>query len=434
VNWPDVWILYRREMRSALRERAIVVNSILMPIFLYPLMLWILFNGISFVEGLAEGFTSRVAVAGATAEHAEILGELRGLTSVSVQEGLPITPEEAVARVRDGELDAFVEFLPPEVGTAGGSGNLRVSIHYDRSVERSRRALERVDGVVARYRAAWLERQTAALGLTPADLEVYHIERASVSTERQMGALLLSELIPLFLVVMIAFGCFYPAIDATAGERERSTWETLMTVSASRLSIVTSKYLYVATLGISAGILNVLAMFFSIGAVLQPFLGQELGTSVRFGFPLMAVPVMIAGAVALGLFFAAVMMILASFARSFKEGQGMITPVFWLVFLPLLLGGSPDRTLTPIGALLPVANVAQMIKDALRGIYLWPLIAQTLLVEVVLVALCLLLARFVLRFEDFLLGAHGGSFWRFLKERVSQRRARLAPLTTTGDA
>ena len=37
MNWNDVWILYRRELRSALRERAIVVNSILMPLFLYPM-------------------------------------------------------------------------------------------------------------------------------------------------------------------------------------------------------------------------------------------------------------------------------------------------------------------------------------------------------------------------------------------------------------
>jgi ABC-type Na+ efflux pump permease subunit len=101
----------------------------------------------------------------------------------------------------------------------------------------------------------------------------------------------------------------------------------------------------------------------------------------------------------------------------------MITPVFWLVFIPLALGRSPDNTLTPVLALIPVANVAQMIKDAIRGIYIWPLILETLLVEVVLVVVCLWIARFVLRFEDFLLGSHGGSFWRFLRERAWKRRS-----------
>jgi ABC-type Na+ efflux pump permease subunit len=221
---------------------------------------------------------------------------------------------------------------------------------------------------------------------------------------------------------MVAFGCLFPAIDATAGERERSTWETLMTVSASRASVVTAKYLYVATLGTAAGILNVLAMFFSMGAVLRPLLSREGATAMQFSFPPLAIPIMMAGAVALGLFFAAAMMILAAFARSFKEGQAMITPIFWLVFLPVLLGSSPDRTLSPALALLPVGNVAQMIKDAIRGIYLWPLILETLLVEVALVAICLMAARYVLRFEDFLLGSFDGSFWRFLKEHAGRRK------------
>jgi sodium transport system permease protein len=221
---------------------------------------------------------------------------------------------------------------------------------------------------------------------------------------------------------MVAFGCFYPAIDSTAGERERSTWETLMTVAPSRLSVVTAKYLYVATLGVSAGILNVLAMFASIGAVLPPLIRGGSGPAIDFSFPPFAVPVMMIGAVALGLLFAAAMMVLASFARTFKEGQGMIMPVFWLALLPILLGGAQDRTLTPLIALVPVANVAQMIKDAIRGVYLWPLILETVLVEGLLVLLCLVVARFVLRFEEFLLGSHGGSLWRFLKAHYGKER------------
>ena len=422
MNWQDVWILYRRELRSALRERAIVVNSILMPIFLYPVMLWLMFSGITFVEGLAEGFVSRTAVQGLPAGHGELLDTLRALDVFELSEE-PLGREEALARVREGELDAWVEILPPDSEGDALAGNFRTVIHYDRSEERSRRAQERVEGVVERYRTRWLAREARGLGLSREDLEVFRVDRHTVSSGREMGALLLSEMIPLFLVIMVAFGCFFPAIDATAGERERSTWETLMTVSASRLSVVTAKYLYVATLGITAGILNVLAMFLSIGAVLQPLLQDGRAQSLQFTFPPLAVPVMMGGAVALGLFFAAAMMILAAFARTFKEGQGMITPVFWLVFLPILLGSSRDRTLTPLVALVPVANVAQMIKDAIREVYLWPLIAETLLVEVALVALCLVAARFVLRFEDFLLGSYDGSFWRFLKERLLARPA-----------
>src|SRR2546429_9467435 len=61
-NWRQVSILYQREMRAALRERTIVVNSILIPIFLYPLLLWVAFTLMTYVLGQSEGVRSRVVI------------------------------------------------------------------------------------------------------------------------------------------------------------------------------------------------------------------------------------------------------------------------------------------------------------------------------------------------------------------------------------
>jgi ABC-type Na+ efflux pump permease subunit len=132
---------------------------------------------------------------------------------------------------------------------------------------------------------------------------------------------------------------------------------------------------------------------------------------------------MIVAAIALALFFAAAMMILAAFARTFKDGQAMVTPVYWLAILPIVLGQQTDQTLTPTIAAIPVANAARMIRDAINGVFIWPLIAETLAVLLVMVAACLLLARAVLQFEDLLMGSFDGSFWRFAKERLMGKRA-----------
>ncbi len=422
-------MLYGRELRSALRERAIVVNSILLPIFMYPLILWLMFSAIVLVEGLSEGFVSRVALINLPPQHGELRDTLAAMESVELQVE-PASPEAARARVRDGELDALVEFLPPspESGAALLPDNFRIRLSYDRSEERSRRARSRVETVVGRYRDRWLEREALSLNVSREQLEQFRVERRNVSSETQMGAFLLSQMIPLFLVIMVALGCFYPAIDSTAGERERSTWETLMSVSASRLSVVTAKYLYVATLGLTAGILNVIAVMVSIGAVLRPILGRR-SEAFQFSIPLSAVPVMMIGAVALALFFAAAMMILASFARKFKEGQAMITPVYWLALIPMFLTGAPDMHLTPTLGLVPIANVALMIKDAINEELNWLLVGETLLVELLLVGLCLWIARSVLQFEDFLLGSYDGSFWKFTRDRMFAGKA--APTATT---
>ncbi|UCC71582.1 MAG: ABC transporter permease [Gemmatimonadota bacterium] len=421
INWRQVWVLYRRELRGALRERSIVVNSFLLPVFLYPVLLWLTFSAMVFVEGLSEGRVSRIVLLDLPAEHAELRDSLSAAQSVEVREDT-VSVEQGVAWVLDGELDAVAEFLAPGPEAEALPDNFAVRISYDRAEERSRRASDRIESAVTGYRDRWLEREARDLRVSREQLEGFLIYRNNVATERQVGAFLLSLMVPLFVVIMVALGCFVPSIDTTAGERERSTWETLMSVSASRMSVVTSKYLYVATLGLAAGMLNVTAMVISIGAVLRPLAG-ELAEELQFRIPLLAVPVLLIGALALALFFAAAMMLLASFARKFKDGQAMITPVYWLALIPVFLSGTPELHLTPTLATVPIANVAVMMRDAINGRFDWLLIGESLLVQMVFVVLILWLARAVLRFEDYLLGSFDGSFWRFARQRLLARRS-----------
>ncbi|MGW8265125.1 MAG: ABC transporter permease [Longimicrobiales bacterium] len=421
MNPRDIWILYTTELRSAVRERAIVVNSILMPIFLYPVLLWVMFSTMTFIQGLNEGFSSRIAVAGdVPAQHLEILDSLGAREAVELT--LDLGVEDALSLIRSGDLDALVTFEEAEEDGALLPGNFLVRIRYDGSESRGRNASSRVEDVVDGYRSVWMEREAATLGVSEADRVLFSVADENLSTEEDLGSLILAMMIPLFLAIMVALGCFYPSVDTTAGERERSTWETLITSAASRSSVVTAKYLYVATMGVSAGVLNVLAMFVSMGAVVAPLLSETEGVSFRL--PLLAVPVLIVGAVALALMISAGMMILASFARTFKDGQAMVQPVYFAaIIIPLLLGQQTDRTLTAAIAAVPVANVAMMIRDAINGIFLWPFIIEALVVNLVCVAVALWIARFILRFEDFLMGSFDGSFWRFAKDRMVPGRA-----------
>jgi sodium transport system permease protein len=420
MNSRDIWLLYRHELRSALRERAIVVNSILVPVLLYPVILWGALSVMTLVRGLSEGATSRVAIHGLPAAHEAIRDSLAGMARVELARSAPATLEAAEAAVGAGELDAVLVFEPATGTAAALPGNFTARIVHDQSEDRSRRAAERVRDTLDRYRSAWLEREVGALAIAPERLLHFDIARNNVASDREMGAFMLSLVIPLLLVFMVALGCFYPAIDSTAGERERATWETLMTVAASRSSVLLAKYLYVATFGIVAGLLNVVAMLVTIGALLGPLVA-DAGGAIEFTVPMAAVVVMAFGAIAMALLFAALMMILASFARTFKEGQAMIMPVYFAAILPVFFVSEPDIGLDAQVAVIPVANVMLMIKDAFQGIYQWPWIAVTLLVSLALVAGSLTLARWVLGFEALLLGSYDGTFWKFIRERARRK-------------
>ncbi len=427
MNLREIGILYRHELRSALRERTIVVNGILIPIFMYPLLLWGMFTAVTFVQGLNDGFASRIVVDGQLpAMHSELRDSLQALPAVDVVDDV----DDPRAAVAEGRIDAIVTLRPTDDETAALPGNFRVDIAYDRAETRSADARARVEALVSRWRSRWLADLGDDLGLDAAERGVFVVAREDVSTARDFTNVLLGYLLSTFLIMMVAIGCFLPAIDTTAGERERSTWETLMTVGANRGSVVLAKYLYVATLGIVAGALNVIALMVSIGAVLGPLLGES-GASLDVALTPRAALVMIGGAVLLAMTFGAAMMVFASFARSFKDGQAMVTPVIWLAVLPILVGGEPsDVNLSTSSATVPILNISLMIRDAIRGFFVWDAIAVTLVVSLGLVAVLLFLARRVLSFEEFLTGSFDGSFWRFAKQRLFARRSLSDPRPT----
>ena len=101
----------------------------------------------------------------------------------------------------------------------------------------------------------------------------------------------------------------------------------------------------------------------------------------------------------------------------------MVSPFYLATFLPVMFLQSPGIEFTPLLAAIPVVNVAMVFREAIAGIYHWPLIGLTLVVESLCIVLALTLATAILRYEDFLLGSYSGSFAKFVKQRLLRRHA-----------
>lgn len=419
LNWREVGVLYAWEMRAALRERAIVLNSLLLPVFLYPLILWAAFSGITFVMGQTEGFVCRAAVSGWPAAHPKLRLKLEHDDKFVLAD--PADAARAKQQIKTGQLDALLEFLPANGAKAALAGNFEARITYDSSRERSDEAHKRLSGTVERYRQEWLKREARKRGIDAAAWQGFVISSQNVASWKQMGAFILGLLAPVLFVVMVAAGCFYPAVDCIAGERERNTWETLMSTSASRLGVVTAKYFYVASLGGLAGVLNLLVIVATLRPVFAPLMART-GQVFDYTIPPGALPVAAVASLLLAGFVAAGMMIFASFARTLKEGQAMITPFYMLTIVPIIFLQVPGIKFTLPLACVPIVNVTLMVREALSGVFHWLQIGVTVASSLLVIALCLRLATFLLQFEDVVLGSFNGSFNKFIRQRFRNRR------------
>ena len=420
MDLRQIWILYRHEVRSALRDRSIVATSIVIPLVMYPLLLWAAFAGLNFVQGQADRLTARVVVLGLPDAHQSLLDSLVASDAVALTpwSGTPDEADEAVAR---GRLDAVLHVEAPIPDGAELDGNFSLQLTVSTAHGRSERAGARIEDAVAAYRERWIDRVRPGLDLDDAAWARFAVVREDVATPEESTRFFLAVVVPMLTLIMVALASFYPAIDATAGERERSTWETLMTVAAPRGNIAAAKYLYVATFGAAGGLLNVAALVLSLRWILTPVAGpNEVGGG---GLPLSTLPLIAVGTFLLGLFVAAGMMVFAVFARNFKEGQAAITPFYMVILLPAILLQSPDLVLTERLALVPVVNVVLLLRAAIQGSV--PLVAGgiTLASMAVTVAFAVMFAQWVMRREDVLLGSAGEGLGGFLKKRLQARRS-----------
>ena len=89
-------------------------------------------------------------------------------------------------------------------------------------------------------------------------------------------------IIPYLVIIMCLTGAMYPAMDLTAGEKERATMETILSSPISRTHLVLGKFLLVLSASLVTAALSVTSMGIS-SWVLQRFQDQTSGIHVKIG-------------------------------------------------------------------------------------------------------------------------------------------------------
>lgn len=171
----------------------------------------------------------------------------------------------------------------------------------------------------------------------------------------------LAALIPLILVLMTVTGAVYPAIDLTAGERERGTLETLIAAPVPRLGLLLAKYVAVLAVALLTAIVNLAGM--TITAQSTGLAASLFGGGMTFD---VAIKVLLL----LGLFaafFSAILLALTSCARSFKEAQAYIIPLMLVCLVPGVLCLMPSLEFAGWMAVTPLVNIVMLARDLLEG-------------------------------------------------------------------
>ncbi len=228
---------------------------------------------------------------------------------------------------------------------------------YTRRFDRSAEALDRLKVVLEALNREHLEVRLAARELEAGFVQPVKVEPVDLDFQKNLGPLLASRMLPTVLLMMLLLGALYPAVDLTAGERERGTLETLFASSVRPVDVMFAKYLTVSAAAVVSALANLGAMALTFRA------GLSLGpAALDFTISWRQVLMLLLCVVPCALLLSGAALAVASLARSFKEGQTLMTPVMLVGIVPAMLSQMPGFELTTWTALVPLLNVALLIK------------------------------------------------------------------------
>jgi len=360
-RWGRAWAVGCKEMRDLIRDRRTVFMAVVFPLILYPLLIIGIIQATVVQEGEAEKRILTVAVDGI--EHA------RGtVEEIEKDENLRVV-ECVDGQGRFGARDAVaaIEFPPDWRAKLASGKTARAALFYDSADPDSRAAMEKVarvlDGVNTYLRDRRLERKKLdAEFITP-----IAVDTVDVATARQRGAFHVGRILAFLLVILCLMGALYPALDAVAGEKERGTLETLLSIPATRLEILAGKYTAVFAMSMTSALSNFVSLsvtFFMVSILLK---SHPMDAPIDLTVPLSAFLLFLLAIVPLAAFFSAVTLGVASFARSTREGQYYLGPLYAAVLPLTALALSPGARLTWVSAVAPVLSTALFIKEGLLG-------------------------------------------------------------------
>ncbi|MBI5367607.1 MAG: CPBP family intramembrane metalloprotease [Planctomycetes bacterium] len=451
MRFSLVWTIFRKEIAETLRDRRTLIMMIGLPVVLYPL---VVLGGTGLAETQAtqiEARVSTVAVWGALPpELAAALGaeaaklklvewtgapaELRSDLETGRIAAPPLPPRDPPAAVPPGgtpdpsppapapaptappaappdpladaaravvssrEVDAVLvtwSALGPDLA---GDRLGRLAIYYDSVRPDSSQARGRLRAELDDFRTALVTRREQEHALPPGFARGLDVASTDVAPPQRKAGHVFGVGISFLLILMSLMGGFYPSIDFTAGEKERGTMQTLLCAPLSAAEIICGKFLAVWSICLITGLANVasLAATFSriVPAGARDMLRLEPSAyAITF---LLFLPV--------SFITSAAFLAVGAFAKDFKDGQNLVTPVYMLFALPIGLTMLPGMELTPATSFAPVLNLALLIKALLVGEARLETAFLTLVSSFAYGALAILAAAQVFAREQVLLG------------------------------
>jgi sodium transport system permease protein len=356
----NVRLLFGKEILGAVRDRRTLILTVFFPLIFYPLLISVMGRMSTTEQQAVETMIPTVLVVDRASDEV-FRSHLLSSTSIS-----PLLYSDEVKGLDDLKA-GLGQVMMTIAKTTGGEGvGLDVTLYYDHTDQTAVIAAGRVMTFLQEYLKGVLKDKLDTLGLNYDDLSPpLQVHREDVASSESVGRMVLSRLLPYFMVLAILTGAMGLGAEITAGEKERGTIATLLVSQLSRAEIVLGKFLTVLTVSLVSSLLSAVGLLLGIRLAGEGF--APLGMEATFSLGWEALAWILVVLVPLAIILSALVVIVGSFARSQKEASTYLMPIYMVIILIGLISMTGGVRFMGTRFLIPVANALYALQEIITG-------------------------------------------------------------------
>jgi sodium transport system permease protein len=329
MNFKHILIVLKKELKDMTRDKRTIISSILLPMIIIPIMYY--FMGSS-SDNLSKNIEENLVVAVVNTENTEQIEQfLKNSVFKNNNNITIISTKDSEKSLLDDEIRVAIKIDDDYENKLQNNIPINIDLTYDSSKMTSRGSLSIITDIIKQFEQNEVLNRINLLGLNQDIITPTIIQTQDISPKDSGSNQMLSMILPMILSIFLVSSGAPAAIDAIAGERERKTFEPLLTTKANRFSILLAKYIAISMFSFISVITSLIGVV--IGMKLSPgMFGSDIGMNLSISIVILLIALLTI--ILFGFMCAAIQLGLSAFAKSIKEAGTYTTFLMFTVMIP----------------------------------------------------------------------------------------------------
>ncbi|MBQ6819723.1 MAG: ABC transporter permease [Clostridium sp.] len=384
--------ILKKELLDIVRDRKTLILTLILPILIYPLMFKFMSSSMEKTQNQVENEINIYIDGDTDSNIAKIITETENIKVMETD-----TPSEDL---KNGDIQLIIN-IPEnfDENIAAGKSDT-IDLLIDEESTKSSIASSLVSDIYENYKNSIVQQRLSANGIDSSILKPFEINiKSGVNEDGEEGnafTSILLSMIPTLIITLMISSTLGMAADLGAGEKERFTFEPLLSTPAKRSSLLWGKITALCIVAFISLIANLASMVISM----QKFMtfGDE---NMTFNLSIETVIGMLVVCSLVLITLAALQISVSIYARSTKEANSYLTaitmPTMLLAFIPYMMDAKGINF-----ALfnVPVVNSVCLMKEFSVGIFDVKHIAVVIVWHIIYITASIVFAKFMFSREE----------------------------------